>query len=124
MYMKEFIRISEDERERCQKVANAFAELYEMYEGMIVLDAGRFGFVKLMYFDGESFASSDVYNDSIKLFDSLWYDWKLDYMFERVKDTTQGDLTIDELFDLLTPNQKRYIERKREEFWQKAFGNT
>jgi len=120
--MNDFALISEYEREKCQRVADAFSELYEMYEDMIVLDAGRFGFVKLMYFDGTSFASSDAFNDSEKLFESLWYDWKLDYLFEPVKDTPQGDLSLDELYESQDPVQKQYIEKKRKEFWEKAFG--
>ena len=34
--------ITEDEQLKCQKVANAFAELYEI-ENILVLDAGRYG---------------------------------------------------------------------------------
>ena len=36
--------ISEDERQRCQRVADAFAELYEL-EHIVVMDVGRYGFV-------------------------------------------------------------------------------
>lgn len=35
--------ITEDEQLKCQKVANAFTELYEI-ENILVLDAGRYGF--------------------------------------------------------------------------------
>ena len=41
--------ITEDEQLKCQKVANAFTELYEI-ENILVLDAGRYGFVKLQYY--------------------------------------------------------------------------
>ena len=40
------IYITDSEREKCRKVADAFAELYEI-ENILVVDAGRYGFVKL-----------------------------------------------------------------------------
>lgn len=44
--------ITEEERKKCQKVADAFAELYEI-ENIVVLDVGRYGFVKLQYYSKE-----------------------------------------------------------------------
>ena len=44
--------ITDDEKEKCRKVADAFAELYEI-ENILVVDAGRYGFVKL--FDTQLF---------------------------------------------------------------------
>ena len=41
--------ITDDEKEKCRKVADAFAELYEI-ENILVVDAGRYGFVKLQYY--------------------------------------------------------------------------
>lgn len=46
--MKE-IYITDSEREKCRNVADAFAELYEI-ENILVVDAGRYGFVKLQYY--------------------------------------------------------------------------
>ena len=40
--------ITEAEKEKCRQVADAFAELYEL-ENILVMDAGRYGFVKLQY---------------------------------------------------------------------------
>ena len=37
--------ITDDEMEKCRKVVDAFAELYEI-ENILVVDAGRYGFVK------------------------------------------------------------------------------
>ena len=47
--MEKQVYITEEERAKCQKVADAFAELYEM-ENIMVLDAGRYGFVELKYY--------------------------------------------------------------------------
>ena len=44
--------ITDIERERCKKVAAAYAELYEL-ENILVLDVGRYGFVKLQYYTPE-----------------------------------------------------------------------
>lgn len=41
--------ITEAEKEKCRQVADAFAELYEL-ENILVMDAGRYGFVKLQYY--------------------------------------------------------------------------
>lgn len=41
--------ITDEERVNCQKVADAFMELFEN-EDLIVLNAGKYGFVKLQYF--------------------------------------------------------------------------
>ena len=41
--------ITDDEMEKCRKVVDAFAELYEI-ENILVVDAGRYGFVKLQYY--------------------------------------------------------------------------
>lgn len=38
--------IKDGEREKCRKVADAFVEPYEI-ENILVVDAGRYGFVKL-----------------------------------------------------------------------------
>ena len=45
--MEKQVYITEEERAKCQKVTDAFAELYEM-EKIVVLDAGRYGFVELL----------------------------------------------------------------------------
>ena len=47
--MEKQVYITEEERAKCQKVTDAFAELYEM-EKIVVLDAGRYGFVELKYY--------------------------------------------------------------------------
>ena len=47
--MEKQVYITEEERAKCQKVADAFAELYEI-ENILVVDAGRYGYVKLQYY--------------------------------------------------------------------------
>ena len=67
--------ITDIERERCKKVAAAYAELYEL-ESILVLDVGRYGFVKLQYYTPE-YGFNDVitYTDSESMFEDLWQEW-------------------------------------------------
>ena len=61
--MKE-IYITDSEREKCRKVADAFAELYEV-ENILVVDAGRYGFVKLQYYrPPQGFEDAITFTDS------------------------------------------------------------
>ena len=40
--------ISDEEHEKCRRVAEAFAELEDV--DIVVVDVGRYGFVKLQYY--------------------------------------------------------------------------
>ena len=60
--------ITEEQRAGCRKVADAFAELYDLTD-VVVADAGRFGFVRLQWFsEGEGFDSAMVFSDGGELF--------------------------------------------------------
>lgn len=79
-------KYSKKEHDKCQRVADAFSELYEMYGDMCVVDAGKFGFAFLKWYGGESFDGNSVYQDSKELFDDLWQMW-LDY---KILDSVAG----------------------------------
>ena len=67
--------ITDDEREKCKKVADAFAELYEI-ENILVVDAGRYGFVKLLYYrPPEGFEDAITFTDRRSMFENLWEEW-------------------------------------------------
>ena len=51
--MEREIYITETEHAKCKSVADAFEELYEESD-IVVLDAGRYGFVELQYFRAKS----------------------------------------------------------------------
>lgn len=73
--MKKQVYITEEERAKCQKVVEAFAELYEM-ENIIVIDAGRYGFVELKYYKPpHGFEDAITFTDSVALFENLWEEW-------------------------------------------------
>ena len=69
--MEKQIYITEEERTKCQKVADAFAELYEM-ENIVVLDVGRYGFVMLKYYNlPHGFEDAITFTDSVELFEDF-----------------------------------------------------
>lgn len=72
--MEKKVYITEEEREKCCKVIDAFAELYEIEdEDILLVDAGRYGFVKLQcYTPSYGFEALDTYTDSNSLFEGLW----------------------------------------------------
>ena len=62
--------ITDDEKEKCRKVADAFAELYEI-ENILVVDAGRYGFVKLQYYKPpQGFEDAITFTDSKSMFET------------------------------------------------------
>lgn len=63
--------ISEEEQKKCRRVADAFAELEEA--DIVVLDAGRYGFVKLQYYTPSIDFENDVtFVKSREMFEDLW----------------------------------------------------
>lgn len=73
--MDKQIYITEEEREKCQKVADAFTELYDMAD-IVVVDAGSYGFVMLKYYTlSHGFEEDETFTDSNALFKALWQEW-------------------------------------------------
>ena len=73
--MEKKIYITDEERAKCQKVADAFAELYEMAD-IVVLDVGRYGFVMLKYYTSpHGFEEDATFTDGKALFEALWQEW-------------------------------------------------
>lgn len=73
--MEKQVYITEEERVKCQKVVDAFAELYEMAD-VVVVEIGRYGFVMLKYYmPPHGFEDSITFTDSVTLFENLWEEW-------------------------------------------------
>ena len=73
--MEKKVYITEEEQAKCQKVADAFAELYDMAD-IVVVDVGRYGFVMLKYYMPlHGFEEDETFTDSRALFDGLWQEW-------------------------------------------------
>lgn len=112
--------ITDTEKKRCREVAAAFGELYRD-EDIVVLDAGRYGYVKLQYYE-PPFGFSDVmvYTDSCELFEELWREWRNSRLLALVKGTPVADLEYKQIFQCLPRDKQREIARKRRYFEKKA----
>lgn len=108
--------ITEEQRERCRKVADAFAELYELTD-VVVADAGRFGFVRLQWFsEGEGFDSAIAFSDSVELFEELWRIWYEHEVLTPVLGTPLEELDYDEIFQTLSKDRQEEIMKKKDYF--------
>ena len=108
--------ITEEQRAKCRKVADAFAELYELADVMVA-DAGRFGFVRLQWFsEGEGFDSAAVYSDSAELFEELWRIWYEHEVLTPVLGTPLSELDYDEIFKALPKERQEEIQGKKDYF--------
>lgn len=111
--MKKDTYISKEEQEKCRKVAEAFKELYER-EDIIVLDAGKYGYVKLQYYK-EPYGFDDVftYTDSRELFDDLWNEWFNGRLLDYARDTPMMEFDYPDIFKCLPKDkQKELMDRQ------------
>ena len=106
--------ITEEQREKCRKVADAFTELYELTDVMVA-DAGRFGFVRLQWYsEGEGFDSAVAYSDSLELFEELWRIWYEHEVLTSVLGTPLAELDYDGIFKTFSKDrQEEILEKKR-----------
>lgn len=104
--MEEIIYITDEERERCRQVINVFEELYELTD-LVVVDAGRYGFVKLQYYrEPHGFEVMSAYTDSRRLFGALLRDWFEEQVLAAALGTSLEELEYEEIFPLL-PREKQ-----------------
>ncbi|RKJ17651.1 hypothetical protein D7X48_21540 [bacterium D16-50] len=104
--MEKQIYITEEERAKCQKVADAFAELYEM-EDILVVDAGRYGFVVLKYYKPpHGFEDAITFTDSVALFENLWEEWLNTKLYLMAKGTPLLEKGYKGVFESL-PEEKQ-----------------
>lgn len=105
--------ITDIERERCKKVAAAYAELYEI-ENIVVLDVGRFGFVKLQYYrPSYGFDNVITFTDSRSMFENLWEEWFDTKLYLLAKGTPMLEMGYEEIFKCLPEEkQKELIGQK------------
>ena len=113
MEKKEYI--SEEERKKCRRVAEAFAELDE--EKVSVVEIGRFGFLRLLYYQYPyGFDDAISYCDSKELFEDLWYDWLYEHL-QKIADENPALLELDYedmLTELPEEKQKEFEDKRRE----------
>ncbi len=118
--MEKQVYITEEERAKCQRVADAFAELYEMWD-VAVLDAGRYGFVMLKYYKPpHGFEEDETFTDSKALFDALWQEWFQATLYLTAKEMKLGDIFYEEVFKSLSKEKQSAIIGRKAGFAQKA----
>lgn len=111
---------AEEERAKCQKVTDAFAELYEM-EKIVVLDAGRYGFVELKYYKPpHGFEEDATFTDGRALFDALWQEWFDTTLYLTAKKMQLDNIIYEEVFNCLSKEKKSSIIAKKADFARKA----
>lgn len=105
--------ITDEEKINCQKVADAFAELFDK-EGLTVLNAGRYGFVKLQYFKFPfGFDTTDSFYDSKSLFDELWKEWLYTELINLSAGTPMEDMDYAEIMKCLPEEKQTELLSKR-----------
>ncbi|MCM1218854.1 MAG: hypothetical protein NC548_30595 [Lachnospiraceae bacterium] len=108
--------ITEEQRAECRKVADAFAELYELTD-VAVADAGRFGFVRLQWYNEDGgFDSAVAYSDSSELFEELWRIWYEHEVLTPVLGTPLAELDYDEIFRTFPKDRQEEILKKKDYF--------
>ena len=118
--MEKTVYITEDEREKCRNIIDAFAELVEG-EDMAVLDAGKYGFVKLRYYNPkEGFDMVETFVNSEELFDDLWEEWLNVQLYSFVKGTPMIEMGHEDIFDNLPPKEQKRLLNMRHYFEEKA----
>lgn len=108
--------ITDDEKEKCRKVADAFAELYEI-KNILVVDAGRYGFVKLQYYKPpQGFEDAITFTDSKSMFENLWEEWFDTQLFLLAKGTPMAGMGYSEIFECLPKEKQKELTDRKAEF--------
>ncbi len=97
--MNQEVYITDKERIKCKKVGAAFAELCRD-EDIIILDAGRYGFVLLRDYNRctKRFEGIDTFVDSKQMFERLWDEWYLFKLVHLSEGTQLEGMDYDKLF--------------------------
>lgn len=112
--------ITDIEREWCKKVAAAYAELYEI-ENIVVLDVGRFGFVKLQYYRPPyGFDNVITFTDSRSMFENLWEEWFDTKLYLLAKGTPMLEMGYEEIFKCLPEEKQKELVGKKTVFARMA----
>ena len=103
-----------------REVADAFAELYEL-ENILVMDAGRYGFVKLQYYtENQGFDNVYTFTDCRSLFEDLWVEWLDTKLYLMAKGTPLLEKGYKGIFESLPEEKKKELMDKKADFAKKA----
>ena len=118
--MDKQVFITNEEREKCQRVADAFKELYEL-EDIVVLDAGKYGFVKLQCYRRDwGFDTVQTFTDSGKLFEDLWFEWFYTKLILMAGKVPSAELRCEDIFKCLPKEKQKELTDRKADFAKKA----
>ena len=116
-YEKKYI--SDEEHEKCRRVAEAFAELEDV--DIVVIDVGRYGFVKLQYYTPPTgFENDFTFTDSKELFEDLYEEWLHTQLIALAREMNVNDIEYDDIYRRLTEEQHKELEEKKKVFAQRS----
>ena len=111
--------ITEEEHRKCRKVADAFAELEDV--DVVVVDAGRYGFVKLQYYTPPTgFENDFTFTDSRTMFDDLWEEWLHTQLIMLAREMGIEDIDYDDIFRQLPGEKQDELMGRKQHFAEAA----
>ena len=111
--------ITEEEQKKCRRVADAFAELEDV--DIVVIDAGRYGFVKLQYYTPlTGFENDFTFTDSRRLFDDLWEEWLHTQVIRLAGEMKIDDIDYDAVFGKLPEEKQNELMGRKQIFAETA----
>lgn len=116
--MKQQEYITKQERENCRKVVAVFHKLFQKLD-ILVLDAGKYGFVLLKNLYYNDFDIIETYINSDALFEALWQEWLKEKLIDICIKTPLIHLDYDKMYDRLSIKQQNKIQRTKESFKSK-----
>ena len=111
--------ITEKEREKCWRVVDAFAELEDV--DVVVVDVGRYGFVKLQYYTPPTgFENDFTFTDSQALFNDLWEEWLHTQLIMLARKMKIEDIDYDDIFRQLPEEKQNELMGRKRHFAEAA----
>lgn len=101
-------------------MVDAFAELYEMAD-IVVVDVGRYGFVMLKYYiPPHGFEEDATFTDSVALFEELWQEWPDMKLYFMAKGTPLLEKGYKGVFESLPEEKQLVLIGRKADFAEKA----
>ena len=111
--------ITEAEQKKCRKVADAFSELEDV--DIVVIDVGRYGFVKLQYYTPPTgFENDFTFTNSKELFEDLWEEWLHTQIIALAKQMGIDDIDYNVFFKQLPEEKQNELMGRKKHFVKTA----
>ena len=111
--------ITEEEQKKCRKVADTFSELEDV--DIVVIDVGRYGFVKLQYYTPPTgFENDFTFTNSKELFEDLWEEWLHTQIIALAKEMGIDDIDYNVFFKQLPEEKQNELMGRKKHFAKTA----